>query len=47
VSDPRTYLDQLAATVALRHIIVLADLAPTLADAELTDRLLTLAGWLR
>lgn len=47
VSDPRTYLDQLAAMVALRHIIVLADLAPTLTDAELADRLLTLAGWLR
>ena len=47
MSDPRTYLDQLAATVALRRIIALTDLASTLTDAGLADRLRTLAEWLR
>ena len=35
------------ATVALRQVVALADLAPTLTDAQLRARLVTLAGRLR
>lgn len=45
--SPQRFLDRLTVAVLLRQIITLAGLAPTLTDAELANRLVALAGWLR
>jgi len=47
VSAAQRFLDHLAVAVLARRIITVAELAPTLTDAELTNRLVALAGMAR
>jgi len=44
VNRPQPWLDHLAATVAARQIIALAELAPGLTDTQPAARLMALAG---
>ena len=45
--SPRPWPDRLVVVLLLRQVIALAEQAPRLTEAELTARLITLAGWVR
>jgi hypothetical protein len=45
--SPQPWPDRLVVVLLLRQEITLAEQAPSLTNAELTARLVTLAGWVR
>lgn len=47
MSAAQRFFDRLTVAVLLRRIITVAELAPTLTDAQLRTRLLALAGMTR